>query len=665
MRDLRRLFAASLAIALLSSCGGGGGYGGGGGGSAPNSLSYPSPTTVTLGTAISPLSPSVTGAVTSYSVTPALPVGLSLDAMTGIISGTPTAVAAQATYTITATNSYGSTMFGLSLTSVNPAPSLSSVSPTSVAAGSSSLALTLQGTGFVTASTIQWNGVSLANTSATTVKLTATVPASDLLTLGDISVTVRNPGPGGGTSAPSLELVGGPLRVSYTQAGGNASGYAIDSAISADGRYVAFASSASDLVPGDTNANWDVFVRDTCVGAAGACVPTTQRVSVATDGTQGNGDSGYTPSNRDLGIAISGTGRYVAFVSAATNLVAGDTNAVDDVFVHDTCLGAPAGCAPTTTLISVALGGGPSNAMSAHPAISRTGRFVAFASLASNLVGNDTNNAYDIFYRDTCAGEPAGCVPQTYRVSLDASGTIQGNGDSIQPAFSGDERYLAFESSATNLVPGYTNQGGIYLHDTCFGAPAGCVPSTVVASLTASGAPASGGSSYPRVSLHGRYVAFNTTAQLVPADTNTVNDLYIRDTCNNAPAPCTPTTILASVTNAGNLPNADGVVKSALSDDGRYVAFESPDPVFFPSDPSPTFNVIVRDTCLGAPAGCVPATTRLSIPFGGATPPDGQSVDPALSADGSIMSFTSYSDNLVPGGVSPTGTANVYVVETH
>jgi Tol biopolymer transport system component len=573
------------------------------------------------------------------------------------------------TYTITATNSYGSTQFGLTLTAADPVPVVLNISPTTVASGSTTLVLTLRGNGFVTGSTVKWNGVSLATPTftpagLTPARLTVNVPAGDFLTLGQIPITVQNPAPGGGTSTPVFMVVGGPLRASYTQDGSNASADAFQSGISADGRYVAFVSNSPNLVAGDTNGKYDVFLRDTCVGAAGSCVPMTQRVSVATDGTQGNDDSGYTVSNADLGIAISGTGRFVAFVSAATNLVAGDTNGVDDVFVRDTCIGAPAGCTPTTTLVSVALGGVPANAFSAHPAISRTGRFVAFASQASNIVGNDTNGAFDIFYRDTCVGALGACVAQTYRMSVDSTGN-QANGDSIQPAFSGDERYLAFESTATNLVAGHTNVGDIYLHDTCFGPPSGCVPSTVVASLTASGAQASGSSSYPKVSLDGRYVAFNSTAQLVPGDTNTVNDLYIRDTCNNGPPGCGPTTIRASLTSAGVGPNADGVVKTALSDDGRYAAFESSDPVFFPSDPSPTFNVLVRDTCLGAAAGCVTTTTRLSIPFGGGTPPDNQSNDPALSADGSIMSFTSYSDNLVPGGVSPAGTANVYVVPTH
>jgi hypothetical protein len=524
--------------------------------------------------------------------------------------------------------------------------------------------LTLQGTGFEQASTVLFNDAPLSTSFSSSSQITATVPAANLLTLGEIAVMVKTPAPGGGSSAPLMIHIGGPLKASPTRDGSSADGGSFYSVISATGRYVAFNSSASNLVASDTNAAYDVFVRDTCLGAAAGCVPSMQRASVASDGTEANGDSGYTTTNGDLGTAISGDGRFVTFVSAATNLVAGDTNGLDDVFVRDTCAGAPAGCTPTTTLVSVGIGGAPANGGSAGPVISRSGRFVAFSSSASNLVVADTNNTWDVFVRDTCAGAPTGCVPSTTRVSVDGSGT-EANADSGLPAFSGDERFVAFASMASNLVPGDTNATqDVFLRDTCFGAVNACSPSTVRVSLSQSGSEPDFRSLFPKVSFDGRYVAFvSQGSNLVPGHSNTTGDLYIRDTCINAPAGCVPTTILASLTDSGGEPHADGVWKSALSDDGRYAAFESSDPIYVPTDSNPTFNVLVHDTCIGAPAGCIPSTKRLSTAFDG-TPADGQSVDPALSADGRFMSLTSYGDNLLPGSVTP-GFGNVYVVETH
>src|SRR5262249_47460324 len=139
--------------------------------------------------------------------------------------------------------------------------------------------------------------------------------------------------------------------------------------LSDDGRYVAFMSRASNLVPGDTNGNWDVFVRDRVAG-------TTERVSVATNGAEGHGWAGEP--------AISADGRYVAFTSSAPDLVAGDSNGGYDVFVHDRLNG-------TTERVSVATGGGEADQGGAAPMISGNGRFVAFSSFSTNLVPRDTN----------------------------------------------------------------------------------------------------------------------------------------------------------------------------------------------------------------------------------------------------------------------------------
>jgi len=190
---------------------------------------------------------------------------------------------------------------------------------------------------------------------------------------------------------------------------------------------VAFSSVASNLVPGDTNDDWDVFVRDRVDRV-------TRRVSVGPGGGQANCGS--------VEPAISRGGRYVAFDSSASNLVPGDTNHESDVFVRDRV-------DRVTRRVSIGPGGHQANRNSGAPAISPGGRYVAFHSSASNLVPGDTNNAFDVFVRDR--GDRV-----TRRVSIGPGGR-QANSHSFDPAISADGRHVAFGSDASNLVPGDTN----------------------------------------------------------------------------------------------------------------------------------------------------------------------------------------------------------------
>src|SRR3989441_47631 len=167
-------------------------------------------------------------------------------------------------------------------------------------------------------------------------------------------------------------------RVSVASDGTESNDASLGSALSADGRLVAFQSDATNLVPGDTNSATDVFVHDRQTGM-------TERVSVASDGTQANNASSYP--------VLSADGRFVAFDSAATDLVAGDTNGASDVFVHDRQTG-------TTERVSGASDGTQGNDASAGPALSADGRLVAFHSTATNLVAGDTNRAYDVFVHE-------------------------------------------------------------------------------------------------------------------------------------------------------------------------------------------------------------------------------------------------------------------------
>jgi Tol biopolymer transport system component len=282
-------------------------------------------------------------------------------------------------------------------------------------------------------------------------------------------------------------------RVSVASNGTQGNGNSFASSISTDGRYVVFESFASNLVSGDTNGVEDVFVHDRQTGQ-------TSRVSVASNGVQGN-DPSYTPF-------LSADGRYVAFASDANNLVSGDTNSsTADVFVRDLQTN-------QTSRVSVASSGTQGNDFSSSPSLSTDGRYVAFISEASNLVSGDTNGVADIFVHDRQTG-------QTSRVSVASSGT-QGNSGSFAPYLSPDGRYVAFQSTASNLISGDTNnRDDVFVRDWQTG-------QTSRVSVASNGTQGNGSSFNPSPSAAGHYVAFESFANnLVDGDTNSVTDVFV------------------------------------------------------------------------------------------------------------------------------------------
>ena len=358
------------------------------------------------------------------------------------------------------------------------------------------------------------------------------------------------------------------IRASLASGDTEADDVSVDPSISGDGRFVAFASLATNLVAGDTNGNWDIFVRDTCLGQdAAVCTPSTTRVSVAADGTQGAGDS-VEPS-------MSADARFVAFRSLANNLVAGDFNGAGDIFVRDTCRGAPIGCTPTTVRASVATDGSEATGNSLRPSLSPDGRFVAFESLATNLVTGDANGASDIFLRDTCLGAGVGCAPTTVRVSVATSGA-EASSNSFQASVNNGGRFVAFESSAGNLVAGDTNaMSDVFLRDTCTGAGGGCVPQTVRMSLDLADAQFNAISVEAAINASGRFVAFQTApVGLDPTDFNGSSEIYVRDTCQGGPVDCVPATIRVSVGPSGERVSGD-CSRPTLSADGTAAVFRS------------------------------------------------------------------------------------------
>jgi Tol biopolymer transport system component len=537
-------------------------------------------------------------------------------------------------------------------------------------------------------------------------------------------------------------------RVSIGSDGTQGNQYSLADSISADGRYVVFNSPASTLVPGDTNGRFDVFMWDRVTRAL-------TRVSVATGGIQSNGDG---LNSEPPGDRISHDGRYIVFASDATDLVPGDTNGFRDVFLHDRITGVtervnigPAGeqangtsfdvhisadgryisfsswasnLAPgsngqlqiyvrdrITGLMAIAStnsGGIPGNGISSNSRLSADGRFVVFASQASNLVPSDTHNNLDVFVHDRQTGatirasvstteqevpgssyqprishdgrfvtftasailspddtngvddvwmrdrdtdrdgvfDEPGAV-RTFRLSESLAGE-QGNSPSSRSAPSGNGRFVSFTSSATNLLgPGQdlNNTPDSFLLDLdadgdgILGEPGDrrLARVSVASDGTPGTPPATGGGvalGGADISDDGRYVLFDSGANdIVPGDTNSVQDAFLFDRLAwQVRDSVTPTTSLQTPHISGN---------------GYWSTFASGDATLVPGDTNGQIDVFVRNRRKAA--GTPDAIVRLSIASTGAQALGGPSDQPSISRDGRFVVFRSAAVNLVPG----------------
>lgn len=439
--------------------------------------------------------------------------------------------------------------------------------------------------------------------------------------------------------------------VSEAMGGGSGAGFSQGSAVSGTGRYVAFESAAGDLVAADTNPDRDVFrldrdtgvielasvstsgaqpaalTLDPCISGDGARVGfSTDAELVAGDGNLqrdvhvrnvgagttvriSDADAGgpypVHTGNEASGVpAVSADGRYVALESRAVNFTGDDPGPWTLIYRIDRETGA-------AELASPPMNPGPADAASEEPSISGDGTRIAFESRLADLVVGDTNDATDVFVRDFGAGA-------TRRVSVDSIGT-EGNGASENASISGDGAFVAFQSSADNLVSGDGNgRSDVFVHELATG-------ETLRVSIDSFGAEANAASEFPDISGDGRYVVFQSDADnLSPQDSNPFPDVYRHDRD-------TQTTELVSVGLDGTSGNGISS-RPEISADGRYVAFVSFAGDLVAGDTNGTSDVFVRDMVAGTTA--LVSVDPQGNPFGSS------SAEPSISDDGSVVAFS-------------------------
>ena len=595
----------------------------------------------------------------------------------------------------------------------NPVPGIVSLSPTSVAAGAGITSVTVTGTGIVSNSVVLINGAPRPTLATGATSASVQLAAGDFVTGGIDQIQVSNPGPGGGVSnavefaVDPTTTAGLPVLVDYafdgTQANAGICGGAINCSsgalgltlgtsgpsVSTTGDLVVFASVSSNLVANLTTSGSQIFVHDTCLGST--CNPSTFIVSVAADGTAPNGPSSE-PST-------DGAGDHAAYTSLATNIVnyVSVTPGVRQVYWQPVCTtgatttsttttttttsGTVTACATsssTTTgtsvgggvLVSLGADGNPGNGDSYNPVISPDGQFVAFVSLATNLVSGVAVDGItpQVYLRTLCSGTTpltppstsTTCAPTTYLVSS-PDGVMPGNGASSHPSIGNLGTYVSFVSTANNL--GFSNPSTphaqeIFEQNECQLATTGCVPIMTLISTGDGTSLAGGVNSQPSMSYDGRFVAFASTAANLGVATSGIQQIYVRDTCIDATVTtttCIPSTYLVSTPNGtspGNGLSENPSINLNSSGSGQFVAFASQASNLSTNTANGVENIFIRNTCntlIATGTACV-ATTVVASHATGTSPPaaNGNSVAPAISSDGHTVAFISFASDLVP-----------------
>jgi trimeric autotransporter adhesin len=491
-------------------------------------------------------------------------------------------------------------------------PSISSISPTSATAGGAGFTLTVNGSNFTSGATVGWLNPDNPGTFGRTATYVSTTQLTAQISAADIAI-------------PSSSV------------------------------------QVSVVVPllGTTPSNKVTFTINP--GPPGVL---NNPISVAAGGVAPNGNS-HDP-------ALSFNGRFVAFSSQATNLIAPSAN-FPEGYVRDSCLGADSGpppCTPSTLLVSAITGGSASSPVEGNsqggttPSVGNQnftppssgippyGRFIGFLSTATNLAAKGTT-FQQAYARDTCVGAaaPTGCTPATVLASVTQSGT-EPNGPTSEFAFASNTCNAAFTSFGTDVMSNVSIANEIYLAScVATGAPGSFTTSALV-SASSSGVAGDHGGQQPAISADGRFVAFASKSTNL---TSTLNggfqQIYLRDACTLAPMGCAGSTTIISVDSSGNALAGDSQLP-AISNDGRFVVFTTQ----VPQTIGVKGVVNLRDTCnssSGPVTACTPSTTTISVPDGGGTANGtSNSSRHAVSGDGRFVVFDSSATNLVSPGTS-------------
>ncbi|MGB6876260.1 MAG: hypothetical protein WBD87_09530 [Candidatus Acidiferrales bacterium] len=549
-----------------------------------------------------------------------------------------------------------------SVTFNTTSPQILTVSPTAVPAGTATFPLTLTVLNASPFVEVYFGAASNTNpplvptgpvscNPVTACTVVVNVPAASVKTAGAVQLTATNPlATSGGTATASFMVTGAASGSSFPIAQsasggklGNAS--STHSSVSDGGLFVAFDSTATNLTSTPTNGLSQVYLQQNCFGS-GSCTPQTTLIS-ATGSAAGAG--GVNGSDRP---AISADGRYVVFESDDTNLVSGMTQAVEQIYLFDTCnsiSGAVKGCTPKLTLVS-SKGTTPGNGASSNPTISSFGLYIAFQSTATNLTSATVPaSVQQIYLYQNCTGQGgaiSGCTPGMTLLSTNANGNA-GDGDSVLPSIDPAGLAVAFESLADNIVSGVASNGEsqIYLRTTCLeGTPMlhpDCGQQTVLVSADSSNGPGTDNSITPALADSGNlFVAFASSApNLLPGNASG-QQILGATVCGTLPSTvgCTPSGIGVLSVDQNGVPGAGASSNPAAS--GTRVVFTSLASLLASVTGQQVYGVLV---C--APGQCSTHATVISV-NGTGTPIGG---DFGSLGGGGMAAFSTTGSSGAPG----------------